>query len=118
MQNIFLEIFLKMYRKFLHGCSICEYGHFNLFALSDIPEKLRQAQKKLSRNFGDETRVLAVQTDITQMYTFLDHEQIIQALIWLCRKANSSFQKKGKRKCIQIPKHNNIKTEKLQNEEV
>ncbi len=51
------------------------------------------------------------------MYTFLDHGQIIQALIWVCEKAVAIFRKKGKRGAenhiyITLSKQKDIKTKK------
>jgi hypothetical protein len=67
------------------------YGYFTLYKLSDISKRLRQAESILNKTFGTNTGVLTVQTDITKMYTYLNHDDIRNATLWLFKKAQKTY---------------------------
>src|ERR1051325_4227774 len=73
------------------------YGMFTLFQLKDIKPRLKRAQKKLRKTYGKSTKLKILQSDIKQMYSYLDHDQIIQAIIWMCGRAKKMHEAKGKR---------------------
>ena len=88
-----------------HGCPPIkeQYGMFTLYKLTDIKKRLHDAQRILTKNFGNNTNVFTIQTDVTQMYTNLNHEQIRQAIIWMCDRARRKYNK-HKRKTKHNPK--------------
>ena len=72
---------------------------FTLFRLDHLKYKIKDAQKKLQKLFQCDTGIVTMQSDINQMYTNLDHSQIIQAIIWMCECARKK-QNKKRRKAI------------------
>ena len=72
------------------------YGMFTLYKLTDIKERLSDAMRVLTKNFGPKTNVITVQTDVTQMYTNLNHDQIRAALMWMCDRARNQYNKQTK----------------------
>ena len=62
---------------------------------------------------------MILQSDIKKMYTFLDHDQIVEAVIWMCNRAKKTHVGKGKRtrsddKFITISKFKDANTGKKQ----
>ena len=73
---------------------IINLKHFTLYKLTDIKGKVRKAQKWLNRN-GDNLGLITIQTDVKQMYTNLDHNDIRKAITWLL---DTAINKGNKRK--------------------
>jgi len=73
---------------------------FTLYKLTDIKGRLSDAVRVLTKNFGQKTNVITVQTDVTQMYTNLNHEQIRDALIWMCDRARNQYNKHKRKQHI------------------
>ena len=76
-------------------------GMFTLFRLDDLKKRTKEAQRKLGNIFGLNTGLITMQSDINKMYTNLDHNQIIDAVIWVCDCARKN-QNQNKRKSRKV----------------
>ena len=74
---------------------------FTLFRLDDLKKRTKEAQRKLGNIFGLNTGLITMQSDINKMYTNLDHNQIIDAVIWVCDCARKN-QNQNKRKSRKV----------------
>lgn len=65
-----------------------KHRHFCLHRLNDTKNMIRKFQQRWMKRFGTENRaqVKVVATDLKQMYTYLDHGEIIKAVMWLFEK--------------------------------
>lgn len=66
--------------------------HFTLHKLNDMKQKLSQAGKYLTKTYNENTRLLMFASDVKQMFTFLNHEGIMEALEWLFREIGKQKQ--------------------------
>lgn len=71
--------------------------HFTLHKLSDIPHRLKEAMVKIRKNYAEETRILMFASDVKQMFTFLNHDGIREALEWLFKEMEKlpQYQERG-----------------------
>lgn len=59
------------------------YRHFTLHRLSDTKPLLKKLTRKWRKQFGKHANVDVIATDLKQMYTFLHHDEIRKATLWL-----------------------------------
>ena len=71
-------------------------GMFTLFQLDELKQRLRQCGNILNKTYGNDTRLMVLQTDITKMFTNLKHDQIVEAIIWLFEKAKKAYTRKSR----------------------
>lgn len=57
--------------------------HFTLHKLHNLKNRVAEAQRKLKARYGSDTSLIMFCSDVKQMFTFLSHRGIEEALEWL-----------------------------------
>jgi hypothetical protein len=60
-----------------------EITHFTLHKVDQVKDRLEAAITHIREIYGSNTELSSFQTDVKQMYTFLDHGEICKAIKWL-----------------------------------
>jgi hypothetical protein len=60
------------------------YPNFTLHNISHLKRRTKDVSCKLRNIYGVSSRLICKQTDVEQMFTYLDHKQIMTSIFWLC----------------------------------
>ena len=88
-------------------------NQFTLLSQSDLRDKVKKSGKWLQGTFGADTKVLCIQTDIKQMFTYLDTDHIRGAIEWFLDKLLKAEKRRERNRSVFLLNKNDKKDVKL-----
>ena len=73
-----------------------EVKQFTLLSMADLKNRVKKAKSWLKGSYKEDTAAICIQTDIKQMFTYLDVEHIRKAVEWFLEKLVSKEKKRSK----------------------
>src|SRR5690606_8882697 len=70
----------------------------NIYRLDEFPKLLKEGERRIRSKYGNNTGIEVCQSDIKQMFTYLDHTHLRKAIEWMIGKSIQISAKKTRRK--------------------